>query len=88
MRSLVAFAAFTALAAAQPAAAQGEKVSSVVELAQKAEALKPGQWVWAPEISPEGPVVVYVDLTRQIADIYRNGVRIGVSTVSTGKPGH
>ncbi|MCA0909672.1 L,D-transpeptidase family protein [Qipengyuania gaetbuli] len=88
MRSLAVFAAFTALAAAQPALAQGEKVSSVVELAQKAETLKPGQWVWAPEISPEGPVVVYVDLTRQIADIYRNGVRIGVSTVSTGKPGH
>ena len=68
--------------------AQGEKVTSTVELARAADKLKPGQWVWAPEIAPAGPVVVYVDLSRQIADVYRNGVRIGVSTVSTGKPGH
>ena len=33
-------------------------------------------------------MLVYVDLSRQIATIYRNGVRIGVSTVSTGKPGY
>ncbi|MBX7491991.1 L,D-transpeptidase family protein [Qipengyuania sp. 1NDW9] len=70
------------------ALAQGAKVTSPVELAQRASELKPGEWVWAPEISPDGPVVVYVDLTRQVADIYRNGIRIGVSTVSTGKPGH
>ncbi|WP_156368567.1 L,D-transpeptidase family protein [Duganella sp. Leaf61] len=68
--------------------AQGAKVSSPVELARRADALKPGQWVWAPRIAPSGPVLVYVDLSRQVATIYRNGVRIGVSTVSTGKPGH
>lgn len=68
--------------------AQGSKVSSAIELARQAEALRPGQWVWAPEISPDGPMTVYVDLSRQLATIYRNGVRIGVSTVSSGKPGH
>ncbi|HSV60151.1 MAG TPA: L,D-transpeptidase family protein [Variovorax sp.] len=72
----------------QFAAAQGARASSAVELAQKAESLKPGEWVWAPEVSRSGPVTVYVDLTRQLASIYRNGVRIGVTTVSTGKPGH
>lgn len=72
----------------QLAAAQGAKASSEVELAQKAESLKPGEWVWAPEVSRDGPVTIYVDLSRQLATIYRNGVRIGVSTVSTGKPGH
>ena len=77
-----------AVLAPQSVLAQGAKVGSPVELAQRAKELKPGEWVWAPEISPEGPVVVYVDLSRQLADIYRNGVRIGVSTVSTGKPGH
>ena len=70
------------------ALAQGARASSEVELAQKSEALKPGQWVWAPEVSRSGPVTVYVDLSRQLATVYRNGVRIGVSTVSTGKPGH
>lgn len=70
------------------ALAQGAKVSSPVELARRADALKPGQWVWAPKIAPAGPLLVYVDLSRQLATIYRNGVRIGVSTVSTGKAGH
>ena len=33
-------------------------------------------------------MLVYVDLGRQVATVYRNGVRIGVTTVSSGKPGH
>jgi lipoprotein-anchoring transpeptidase ErfK/SrfK len=70
------------------AQAQGAKVSSPVELARQADQLKPGQWVWAPDIAPKGPILVYVDLSTQVATVYRNGVRIGVSTVSTGKPGH
>jgi hypothetical protein len=53
-----------------------------------ADHLKPGQWVWSPAISPSGPLLVYVDLSRQIATVYRNGVRIAVSTISSGKPGH
>src|SRR6202158_1449343 len=49
--------------------------------------LKPGDYVWHPEISPAGPVVVIVSLPDQVVYVYRNGVRIGRSTVSTGKPG-
>ena len=41
-----------------------------------------------PEIAPSGPVLVYVDLNRQRATVYRNGVRIGVSTISSGKDGY
>lgn len=81
-------AVLAAAAAALPAAAQGSRVSSPVELARQADRLKPGQWVWAPAIAPKGPLLVLVDLASQRATIYRNGVRIGVSTVSTGKPGH
>lgn len=72
----------------RPAIAQGADVSSPVEFARKAESLKPGQWVWAAEVAPRGPVTVYVDVARQLATIYRNGVRIAVTTVSTGKKGH
>lgn len=68
--------------------AQGAKVSSELELAEAVDGLKPGQWVWAPQIAPQGPVTVLVDLTAQLAFVYRNGLNIGVSTVSTGKPGH
>src|SRR6202040_1220744 len=48
---------------------------------------KPGDYVWHPEISPAGPVVIIVSLPEQKMYVYRNGVRIGRSTVSSGKPG-
>lgn len=85
---IILLLAAAAIATAVPAAAQGAKVSSPVELARQADRLKPGQWVWAPVIAPKGPLLVLVDLKAQRATVYRNGVRIGVSTVSTGKPGH
>ena len=88
MRSYLVGLTAIALGFSPPSFAQGSKASSAIEFARQAEALKPGQWVWAPEIAPEGPMTVYVDLSRQQAAIYRNGVRIGVSTVSSGKPGH
>jgi hypothetical protein len=50
--------------------------------------LKPGQFLWLPEISPSGPMVIVVSIPEQKAYVYRNGVRIAVSTVSTGKKGH
>jgi hypothetical protein len=71
-----------------PACAQGAPMSAALELARQANLLKPGEWVLKPEIAPTGPVLVYVDLTRQRATVYRNGVRIGVSTISSGKDGH
>lgn len=87
--NLLASAAFVLVAlSASQAFGQGAPVTSPVELARQAEALKPGQWVWAPQIAPTGPITVYVDLSRQLATVYRNGVRMGVSTVSSGKPGH
>jgi L,D-transpeptidase catalytic domain len=49
--------------------------------------LKPGDYVWHPEISPAGPVVIIVSLPEQRMYVYRNGVRIGRSTISSGKPG-
>lgn len=50
--------------------------------------LSAGQFAWQPEASPEGPVVMIVSLPQQLVHVYRNGVEIGVSTCSTGKPGH
>ena len=84
---LVALGAALMLAAA-PGMAGGSKVSSPLALAKEADKLKAGDWVWAPNIAPSGPVLVYVDLGRQLATVYRNGVRIGVTTISSGKEGH
>jgi hypothetical protein len=50
--------------------------------------LKTGDYVWKPEVSPAGPVVIIVSLQEQKLYAYRNGVRIGRSTISSGKPGH
>jgi hypothetical protein len=85
---LFAAAALLALAAAQPALAQGDPKSAQLQLAKQADKLKPGQWVWKPQIAPAGPILVYVDLGRQLATVYRNGVRIGVSTISSGRDGY
>ncbi|MEN2786085.1 L,D-transpeptidase [Sphingomonas qilianensis] len=52
------------------------------------ERLKPGEYLWAPEIAPAGPVMIIVSLKTQKAYAYRNGVAIGVSTVSTGMESH
>lgn len=68
--------------------AQGQTASSPAELARQADRLEPGSWVWAAQTAPRGPILVYVDLSRQLATVYRNGVRVGVSTVSSGKAGH
>src|SRR4051812_43984498 len=74
-----------ALAASATVSAQGALKSAQLQLAKQAEKLKPGEWVLRPEIAPDGPVLVYVDLGRQRATVYRNGVRIGVSTILSGK---
>lgn len=76
-----------AISLPSPALAAGAEVRSAQALAEKAAALKPGDWVWAPRVAPKGPVLVYVELDRQLASVYRNGVRMGVSTISSGKPG-
>lgn len=51
------------------------------------DTLKPGEFIWQPQISPHGPMVLVVSLPQQIAYVYRNGVLIGATTVSTGKKG-
>jgi lipoprotein-anchoring transpeptidase ErfK/SrfK len=50
--------------------------------------LNPGEFIWKGDAVPAGPIVVVVSLVEQKAYVYRNGIRIGVSTASTGKPGH
>lgn len=55
---------------------------------QAVAAMKPGDYIWAPQVAPEGPVVVVVSIAQQRAYAYRNGVPIGISTVSTGRTGY
>jgi len=50
--------------------------------------LKAGEYWWNPQLSPGGPVVVLVSIPQQTMHVYRNGILIGRSTVSTGAKGH
>jgi hypothetical protein len=50
--------------------------------------LKPGEYWWKPELSPSGPVLALVSIPQQTMHVYRNGILIGRSTVSTGTSGH
>src|ERR1700723_2695718 len=50
--------------------------------------LKKGEFLWMGEAVSSGPVVMVVTITEQKAYVYRNGILIGATTVSTGRPGH
>lgn len=50
--------------------------------------MAPGDFAWHPERAPSGAVAVIASIPEQRVHVYRNGVRIGVSTCSTGRPGH
>ena len=73
-------------------ARDGEASRPLVEtdLLRAPDALEPGEFEWQPgwDEDSAAPVVVMVSLDDQRAYVYRDGVRIGTSTVSSGKPGH
>lgn len=50
--------------------------------------LKPGEYWWAPRISPDGPVVILVSLPLQVMNVYRNGILVARSSISSGMQGH
>jgi hypothetical protein len=50
--------------------------------------LKKGQFLWMGGAVTMGPLVMVVSIPEQRGYVYRNGVLIGATTVSTGRPGH
>ena len=81
----------TAAAAAAlglPALAQPLPQDAPASALTNSDTLDAGTYEWHPELSPEGPVTIIVSLAEQRVHVYRNGVEIGISTCSTGKPGH
>ena len=80
--ALLAAAATAAPALAAPPSLQGASVG------ERVAAMKPGEFIWAPNVAPAGPVVIVVSIAQHRAYAYRTGVPIGISTVSTCKKGH
>lgn len=80
---------FVALVAATATGhAQRAQTPATAGVQAKTDGLKPGEFRWTPERSPNGPVVIIVSIPAQRAYVFRNGIEIGVTTVSTGAPGH
>jgi hypothetical protein len=80
--------ASAALTLACAGAAQAQVPLSEGTVIEAVERLKPGEFFWAPEIAPEGPLLLIVNLATQRAILYRNGVPVAISTVSTGREGY
>jgi hypothetical protein len=89
MKSLLSFLAIVAaLFVVERALINGETFTEGVRVSPDTITLKPGQYVWEPERAPEGPLLIVASITEQVAYVYRNGIRIARSSVSTGRPGH
>jgi hypothetical protein len=87
--ALVRAAALAGLLAATSTAAPSQAIElGGKPIAEVAAQLKAGEYVWTPEAAPAGPALLIVNLETQRAILFRNGVAIGASTVSTGKKGH
>jgi hypothetical protein len=83
-----ALCALAAVALLPGAPAQAQQPLDTPTVMGAVEQLKPGEFLWAPEVAPDGPVMLIVSLATQRAVVYRNGVPIGISTVSSGRPGY
>lgn len=46
------------------------------------------EYFWHPEIAPAGPLVIVASLDEQRLYVYRNGVAIGISPISSGRKGY
>jgi hypothetical protein len=84
MKLVAAFVGAAALGGAAFAQQVSFGADSPLETVEK---LKPGQFVWAPQVAPDGPMLIIVNLATQRAVVFRNGVPIAATTVSTGRPG-
>lgn len=89
MKSLFSLLAIVAaLFVVEQAFIFAETFTEGVRVSPDTVTLKPGQYVWEPERAPEGPLLIVASITEQVAYVYRNGIRIARSSVSTGRPGH
>jgi hypothetical protein len=92
--SLIDRRKFAGLALASVAAGQFAtqplfaKMTQGVRVNKPIDQLEPGEFTWHPERQKSGPVAIIVSIPDQMVHVYRGGVRIAVSTCSTGRKGH
>lgn len=87
MKILSALMLSAALVASSPGMPQPAFHTKGTPTGKPTGPLKPGEYWWHPEISPEGPVVVLVSIPQQTMHVFRNGILIGRSSISSGSKG-
>lgn len=60
----------------------GRSIPNVVQT------LKSGEYLWTPAAAMPGSKILVVNLSTQRAMLFRNGVAVAATTVSTGRPGY
>jgi len=83
VKRLIAFGFLIWATVTTPAHAAGMNLS----VAEKAAALGPGQYIWESKEASTAPLFLVIDLTAQRITVYRDGVLIAASTISTGSEG-
>ncbi|HVJ70100.1 MAG TPA: L,D-transpeptidase family protein [Sphingomicrobium sp.] len=84
MKRLIELGFLACVAASAAANPETHQKLSVIE---KAATLGPGQFVWEPKAASTGPLFLVIDLTRQRVLLYRGGVLVAASTISSGSEG-
>lgn len=80
------FLALVLLVFSKPVSASGASLQTgVFAPLSDSEYLNPGQFEWQPELSQEGEILVIVDLSKQLLEVWRGGVLIGRSSISSGR---
>jgi L,D-transpeptidase catalytic domain len=88
MRILITIAISTALLTSSHAMSKPSLHTAGAPTGKPAGSLKPGEYWWNPKVSPSGPLIILVSVPEQVMHVYRNGILIGRSSVSTGAKGH
>src|SRR5437762_7937886 len=65
-----------------------ETFTEGVRVSPETLAVTRGECCWEPERAPAGPLLIVASITEQVAYVYRNGICIARSSVSTGRLGH
>jgi hypothetical protein len=84
VKRLIELGFLTCVAASAAAIPVTHQKLSVIERAAR---LSPGEFVWEPKAASTGPMFLVIDLTRQRVLLYRGGVPIAASTISSGSEG-
>jgi hypothetical protein len=88
MKLLSALFVFVALVTASQAVEKPRAHTQGIPTGKPTGALRPGEYWWNPRLAPSGPLMILISVPEQVMHVYRNGVLIGRSTVSTGAKGH